>query len=528
MLVQYIFSLVYLLSAIIFAALMIFIWRFRSAPVAAPLLAVFSLGGAWALCDAFYVASDSEAGMLFWASVKLIPISLVPLALLVMSIRHYKQSHWWDWRVVAPLLLIPALTSFFSCTNNPIFNERHWLDKSDLLTEVNFYTGPWGAIHIIYSYILVCAALGFFAASLRNAQSLYRMQTFAFMGSSLLPLLTDMLYNLNLLHLHDPAPLTFTVTGLINTWALLRYRSLDIAPIAHNLVIKHMADLMLVLDDKERVVDLNPTAASALGVAPDHAIGLPVETVLPQWREVRCHSGGDNVRRDEITLPLGGKARVYDLSVSTIFSGRDNRVGSLVLLRDITASKLIEANLREQLARIEDLQSQLREQAIRDSLTGLYNRRYLEEMLHHELARARRDEYPLSLIMVDIDRFKKINDTWGHGVGDRVLASVGKILMGQVREPDIVCRFGGEEFLLVLPNVSPEVAFSRAEECRKACQALYVRVGTDSLRCTISLGVATYPADGTTAQEVLLAADQALYAAKADGRNKTVQMVLCC
>lgn len=524
----FIVSLVYLLSAVLFAGLIAFIWRFRSAPVAAPLMAVFFLGGAWALCDAFYLASDSAGGMLFWLSVKIIPISFVPVALLVMSIRHYKQTHWWDWRIIPLLLLIPTLTSFFSCTNNPIFAQHTLVDAGASITEAAFYTGPWGSVHIGYSYLVASLALLFFAASLRNAPFLYRMQTFAFIGSSLLPLLTDVLYNLDLIPLRDPAPLTFTVAGMVNAWALFRYRSLDIAPIAHTLVIKHMPDLMIVLDDKERVVDLNPTAVSTLGVNPKDAIGCPVEEVLPQWRDIRCYSTGDNARRDEITLRVRGEARVYDMLISTIFSGRGDPMGSLVLLRDITASKLIEDNLREQLTRVEELQCQLKEQAIRDSLTGLYNRRYLEEILQHEFAGARREEYPVSVIMADIDHFKRVNDTWGHGVGDEVLKRVGEALMGQVREADVVCRFGGEEFLLVLPNLSPEAAYQCAERCRTACQALLVGAGMGQLGCTISLGVATYPGDGTTPQEVLLAADQALYSAKADGRNRTAQRVLCC
>ena len=159
---------------------------------------------------------------------------------------------------------------------------------------------------------------------------------------------------------------------------------------------------------------------------------------------------------------------------------------------------------------------ELREQTIRDPLTSLYNRRFLQDYLERELIRARRERAPLALIMMDLDRFKQINDSAGHQAGDRVLVQVGALLKRHVRGSDIACRYGGEEFAVVLPKTTLESAHRRSAEI---CSA--IRREAELLRgVTASLGVALCPAHATDAQALLRAADHALYEAKREGRNR--------
>jgi diguanylate cyclase (GGDEF)-like protein len=168
------------------------------------------------------------------------------------------------------------------------------------------------------------------------------------------------------------------------------------------------------------------------------------------------------------------------------------------------------------------LRETLRNQAIRDCLTGLYNRRYLEETLERELSRAKRKDKPLGIIMLDLDRFKQLNDTYGHEAGDHVLRTLGDLLQSHVRASDIACRYGGEEFVLILPEADAAVTFNRAEELRLAVEALPVFYRGQQLGVTISLGVAVRPQHGDSGETLLRAADQALYAAKEQGRNRVV------
>lgn len=169
------------------------------------------------------------------------------------------------------------------------------------------------------------------------------------------------------------------------------------------------------------------------------------------------------------------------------------------------------------------LRESLQVQAVRDALTGLYNRRYLEQALERELRRSVREKTPVALLMADIDFFKRVNDTMGHAAGDDVLRDLGRFLESQLRTYDIACRFGGEEFILILPGSSVENATRHAERIRTGMKDVaFASEGKPIGPLTISIGVAAYPADGETTEELLAAADAALYLAKAEGRDRVV------
>ncbi|NMO23636.1 diguanylate cyclase, partial [Pyxidicoccus fallax] len=164
-----------------------------------------------------------------------------------------------------------------------------------------------------------------------------------------------------------------------------------------------------------------------------------------------------------------------------------------------------------------------------DALTGLFNRRYFEERLNEEFARSRRYGSPLSLVMLDIDHFKRINDTYGHPFGDQVLKAVAHTSRSRLREVDLLARYGGEELIALLPETGPEDALKVCERVREAIAALELEEACPGgaprpVRLTASLGVATVPAaDLTSAEALLRAADISLYAAKGAGRNRVHQ-----
>jgi len=169
---------------------------------------------------------------------------------------------------------------------------------------------------------------------------------------------------------------------------------------------------------------------------------------------------------------------------------------------------------------VEKLQLELREQALHDPLTGLYNRRYLDETLPREVQGARQQNDCLSIIMADIDNFKTTNDTYGHRVGDLFLVEIALLLKREARETDIVCRYGGEEFVLVLPGATADATEKRAEEIRQKCAQLIVQHEGEKLSITMSLGAATCPTHGEQGEEIIMKADHALYDAKRMGRNQ--------
>jgi diguanylate cyclase (GGDEF)-like protein/PAS domain S-box-containing protein len=170
------------------------------------------------------------------------------------------------------------------------------------------------------------------------------------------------------------------------------------------------------------------------------------------------------------------------------------------------------------------LREALRSQSIKDPLTGLYNRRYLTEMLEREIRRAVRSEQSLGILMLDLDHFKKFNDTYGHDAGDTVLRETASFLSKSIRVEDIVCRFGGEEFVIILPTANLEAAHARAERIRSKVRELTVLHHGQSLgMVTVSVGVSALPGHGTTPKELLDAADAALYRAKREGRDRVVK-----
>jgi diguanylate cyclase (GGDEF)-like protein/PAS domain S-box-containing protein len=170
------------------------------------------------------------------------------------------------------------------------------------------------------------------------------------------------------------------------------------------------------------------------------------------------------------------------------------------------------------------LRETLRQQAIRDPLTNLFNRRYMEESLDRELSRAARRGSSLGVIMLDIDHFKPVNDTFGHAAGDTLLRAIGALLLTHTRAEDIACRYGGEEFTVILPDSSLEDTWRRAEQLRVAIKRLRVRHGGEPLDAvTVSAGVASYPEHGAVPEALLRAADLALYQAKAEGRDRVVK-----
>jgi diguanylate cyclase (GGDEF)-like protein len=169
------------------------------------------------------------------------------------------------------------------------------------------------------------------------------------------------------------------------------------------------------------------------------------------------------------------------------------------------------------------LRETLRNQSIRDPLTGLFNRRYLEETLEREIKRAERGRGAVGVVMLDLDRFKNFNDTFGHNVGDMLLAELGRLLQTSIRTSDVACRYGGEEFVLVIPDADVEVTCQRAERVREAVKRLFVSCRGQSVgSVTVSAGVAAYPTHGVTAEALVQAADAALYRAKSDGRDRVI------
>ena len=285
-----------------------------------------------------------------------------------------------------------------------------------------------------------------------------------------------------------------------------------------------MPDGVVLIDTDMRIVHSNPRASELLPALKSVTERIPQE----QINDISCpHHGLQEAftrgtvceRQCSVRLPDGGERYVHSICAPIKEGGRV--VYIVEVIRDITERVRTERELEEKTSQLLAANRLLSQFAITDSLTQVYNRRYFDELLYKEIKRYSRRKYAsLSLMMIDIDRFKKLNDRWGHLAGDTVLREIARLLRENVRETDTVARYGGEEFVIVMPDTHLDGAAYRAEAIRKKVRDMNFPGKDMPIHVTISIGVAGYTAGSPL--DLIRAADQALYQAKHGGRNAVV------
>lgn len=217
--------------------------------------------------------------------------------------------------------------------------------------------------------------------------------------------------------------------------------------------------------------------------------------------------------------------RFADLAVLALQNARlFEKAQDEIEFRRKTEIELRNANqvLQFQIERVEMLQEQLQDLAVKDPLTELYNRRYLQEALEAEFTHPERSSLPTAILMMDSDHLKVINDKYGHKAGDDFLVFIAKVIQGSIRAGDIACRYGGDEFVVVLSNVTENTALDRAEKLRKKIASHHILHRNEKVSISVSIGIAMFSKHGTVGEVLLQKADQALYQAKRMGKNKVL------
>jgi diguanylate cyclase (GGDEF)-like protein/PAS domain S-box-containing protein len=330
--------------------------------------------------------------------------------------------------------------------------------------------------------------------------------------------------------------------ALENRERLRVQRELGRANALFNGVVEGTTDVISVKDAQGRYILINSAGCRILGRARADVLGKTDRELLTGGTGESIMARDQEVLRGGVTITFEQVASVddrtwiFDATKGPCFGPTGEVIGLIAVSRDVSERKQLEAKIAEQNVErgeiILRLQRQseelaamgetLRAQAIRDPLTRLYNRRFMDETLLRELARVTRKGAPLSVVLVDIDHFKRLNDTAGHPAGDAVLKRVARQLMSSVRREDVACRYGGEEFVLILPELPVGGAAERAEHLRREIEASIEAISDTVGPMTASFGVACFPSNGATGEELLAAADAALYRAKKSGRNRVV------
>ncbi len=299
---------------------------------------------------------------------------------------------------------------------------------------------------------------------------------------------------------------------------------------AQHSAVRYLAQLLpgtsggiCLINDSRQLVEVDATwnGATALqdGFSPDGCCGL--RSGRMRWRrpgqsEVHCEHFAGKQPESYLCVPLVAHGdtlgMVYvECGSAGIAAMVDANLRALQQMVELASIRIAGLNLS----------TILEHQSIRDSLTNLFNRRFMEIALDRELRRARRHQKPLAVLMLDIDHFKQLNDTYGHEAGDAVLREVAVVMRQAVRSEDTICRYGGEEFVAILPELAADDALARAESIRQMVSELRLFHRGEALRkITISIGIAAYPQNGESLDQLLSLADRALYEAKHQGRNR--------
>lgn len=436
-------------------------------------------------------------------------VALVFFLMFILLYTGYEELLEKKW-LRASLWVIPIVNVLLAWTND----WHGWVWRGFVRSEfgdntVIFEHGP-GFLWIAGTgYLLIVSIiLGAWLAS-RRGSIFSRRQGRLLFFASLLPLVGNLFYQFQPLEFDgvDWSSILFSISSVLFVWALYGTRLLDLVPIAREKLIDSLSDGMIVLDMRNRIVDVNLPAARMVGSLPEKLLGRNMDAFIP-LAQVLLGQPSERETRTELEIE-GAERRYYDILVSPLFEGKTSVIGRLVIFRDITERKRT--------------QDELQKFAITDSLTGLFNRRHFFDLGEKEFAKSTRYDRSLSVILLDIDFFKGINDTYGHFVGDRVLAQVGVLLHKSGREVDLTARYGGEEFIILLPETDCESAKLVAERLRKLIEESLIQIENNLIRFTASFGVAAKDgANAETFDQLVSQADQALYEAKRVGRNQVV------
>jgi diguanylate cyclase (GGDEF)-like protein/PAS domain S-box-containing protein len=394
--------------------------------------------------------------------------------------------------------------------------------------------GPWYYATLVQAYLLNLTGVGLLIWRFIQVRDVFGRQVYILIGAVLFPLIVNTIYQLapyfapNFYKSIDITPVSFIVTAFLLSMSVFGLRLFDMVPIARHTVLEHIPEMVFVIDAHDRVLDANSAAQETLGKSLDEIFGEDVLEVFHDWPQLINRFLSSHVAHEEIQIP-GDPPRTLEITVSALYNRFKQLNGRIIVAHDITNRKWLENDLlyanqtlEEQLEDIKHLREELEEQAIRDPLTNVYNRRFLLDAMDRELAQAARNENPAAIVILDIDFFKQFNDTYGHRCGDFVLQYIANFLNERIRRGDVLCRYGGEEFVIFMPNAPLGAAYERAETLRNEIANAFLEYEGLHLKTSFSAGVAGFPMHGDTSDSILNTADKALYQAKNSGRNRVI------
>lgn len=461
----------------------------------------------WDITYGIFWADTPGPTPYFWLDITYIGVVIVPPTMLVFSLQISNLNNLLKPLLTTLIYLVPfiVLVLLFTDQYHNLFFAGKRVENSAFILDA----GPVFWFNVVFSYALILLSTIILVRSFRRSSGMYRRQIALVLGGLGVTWFNSIIFifGINPLPGADNTPFSFTIAAVAFTYSILRHHLLDVVPVARDVLIEKMADGVLVVDDQTRVVDINLTAKKLLNITGD-VLGFPVENVFFHLGSKEREAFNSLKATFDIEL-TGETVNNLEVTVTPIWDGREKLLGRLIILHDIT--------------KLKGIQKELRILASRDSLTGAVNRRHFMELAKRELTRARRYKQKLALVLMDLDSFKKVNDTYGHQAGDQVLLALKKICVQGTRDVDIFARLGGEEFALMLPETGQNAAADIADRLRAVLEGTTIKCGTHKFKVTISMGVTEYGVQKEDTLDAMLSrADKALYRAKGNGRNQVL------
>lgn len=461
---------------------------------------------------ALELSSDSIQEIGFWIKMEYAGMPFIAPASLIMVLHFIGLERLLSRTRQLALYTIPLLTTIIVWTNeyHHLFYRSIYLRENTPTPLIDVVMGPWYIVHGSFTFGCLLAGIVLILSQWNRMKQVYRRQTITiFLGLSI-PMLSALLYLLGQTPFGaDPVPVVMSLTSILYIWAIQSRGMLTAAPIARENLFESMRDGVLVTDRFDMLIDYNRAAAEMMQGLDSAAIGKPLaQLFLPAGGEAVSYvMQSDPLLQEERELEWNTDTGVsyYQIRSSPVLKRNGLWAGRMIMLIDVTERTL--------------LQDKLTQLATIDNLTGIYNRSYFMELSKELLAHSAVSQEPLSLILLDIDHFKSINDRYGHEHGDIALQHIVEVCSRHTRERDVFGRYGGEEFVLSLPGTSLAEAGMLADTIRMDIERSTLYTVSATIQVTASFGVVEAVHSELTLKALLAEADQALYTSKRQGRN---------
>lgn len=454
--------------------------------------------------SAFCLMATTFQQIKYWTIILYIGLAFAPL-LGLLFIMQYLGIHVSKKMYIA-LFTIPFISFIMVATNDlhHLFYREFKIDPILGAPYVYEKIGIWYMIHGVFIFSCMFVAFLLALSRWRETAKVYRPQLIALMFGQFISIITAFLYLIGVTPTGiDPVPMVLWVSSLLYLWAINSSRMFTITPIAKNAIFNSINDGVIVLDESYRLIEYNKACKSMFPKINRSMFGADFEKV---WFGISGRKIPSNLEpamvNQEMELTTG---RIYQVRTSLLQHQNDSK-GLLIIFTDITELKR--------------LQLELEYQAYYDELTQIFNRRAFFQKCERLFHEAMKSSLPFTTILIDIDYFKKVNDTYGHDVGDQVLKHVAQVCQMQVGKDILFARYGGEEFILALKH-NASVGESLANQLRQQVESQPLTTSEGVVAVTLSSGVAeAVKQPGETLNHLLNKADKALYVAKREGRNQ--------